>query len=551
MTDHILSKNCRWFSDILIFAPSQAEGLTYYSLGQRPGGLYLFFNENGRAFCLYVVAGGRASLPRIVTKVNGALAALHIGPDAMTATLSERVVESTSGWLGADRPAQLPRARPRSSARRSPSIRSASCCGPAPRTRSLCGPAADCGSGWSAMCCSVNGGAEHVPARLDPRRLVEGRQLRLLRRRPALLHRLQRDVRFVRLRRRAACARPAVQNCGCHCNTRLVRPAARVLQPVPLRAVPSRGALRRRGRVPRRLVRAAVGVRPHVHDDERDRRTRPRCTTRRACTARAAVADGVPPLRQGAATRAHPTALLNAPVVGHGRDADRATATGSSATDGGVFTLRRREVPRLDGRQAPEPPIVDIARDADRQGLLARRERRRHLHASATRGFHGSTGGKPLNQPIVGMAAHADRQRLLARRERRRHLLASATRKFYGSTGGKHAQPADRRHGRDADAARATGSSPPTAASSRSATPSSTARWAAMHLQRADRRDGAARRAARATGWSAADGGVFAFGDAQVPRQRRPQRRSRRGRHGDAADAATATGSSADVAIAT
>ena len=43
-------------------------------------GCQLFFQESGRAFCLYVVAGGRASLPRIVTQVNDALDALQIGP---------------------------------------------------------------------------------------------------------------------------------------------------------------------------------------------------------------------------------------------------------------------------------------------------------------------------------------------------------------------------------------------------------------------------------------------------------------------------------------
>ena len=48
----------------------------------RPGqlGCQLFFQENGRAFCLYVVAGGRASLPRIVSQVNTTLDALDIGP---------------------------------------------------------------------------------------------------------------------------------------------------------------------------------------------------------------------------------------------------------------------------------------------------------------------------------------------------------------------------------------------------------------------------------------------------------------------------------------
>jgi hypothetical protein len=48
---------------------------------RRPGqlGCQLFFNASGRAFCLYVVAGSRAALPRIIAQVNSALAALHIG----------------------------------------------------------------------------------------------------------------------------------------------------------------------------------------------------------------------------------------------------------------------------------------------------------------------------------------------------------------------------------------------------------------------------------------------------------------------------------------
>ena len=50
---------------------------------RRPGqiGCQLFFNASARAFCLYVVAGSRASLPRIITQVNGALAELEV--DAM------------------------------------------------------------------------------------------------------------------------------------------------------------------------------------------------------------------------------------------------------------------------------------------------------------------------------------------------------------------------------------------------------------------------------------------------------------------------------------
>jgi hypothetical protein len=43
-------------------------------------GCQQFFTANGRAFCLYVVAGSRAYLPRIVTGVNAVLADLDVGP---------------------------------------------------------------------------------------------------------------------------------------------------------------------------------------------------------------------------------------------------------------------------------------------------------------------------------------------------------------------------------------------------------------------------------------------------------------------------------------
>lgn len=43
-------------------------------------GCQRFFTANGRPFCLYVVAGSRAYLPRIVAEVNGVLAGLDVGP---------------------------------------------------------------------------------------------------------------------------------------------------------------------------------------------------------------------------------------------------------------------------------------------------------------------------------------------------------------------------------------------------------------------------------------------------------------------------------------
>ena len=43
-------------------------------------GCQQFFSQHGRAFCLYVVAGSRAALPRIITLVNSLLASLEIAP---------------------------------------------------------------------------------------------------------------------------------------------------------------------------------------------------------------------------------------------------------------------------------------------------------------------------------------------------------------------------------------------------------------------------------------------------------------------------------------
>jgi hypothetical protein len=39
-----------------------------------------FFTAGGRPFCLYVVAGSRAHLPRIVAEVNVVLAGVEVGP---------------------------------------------------------------------------------------------------------------------------------------------------------------------------------------------------------------------------------------------------------------------------------------------------------------------------------------------------------------------------------------------------------------------------------------------------------------------------------------
>ena len=56
-----------------LFSPNRLQRRIAGQLGTQ-----LFFQDGGRAFCLYVVAGSRASLPAIVTTVNSALRALRI-----------------------------------------------------------------------------------------------------------------------------------------------------------------------------------------------------------------------------------------------------------------------------------------------------------------------------------------------------------------------------------------------------------------------------------------------------------------------------------------
>jgi hypothetical protein len=59
--------------DATMFSPNQLQRRRIGQLGcQR------FFSTSGRAFCLYIVAGSRASLGRIVSEVNALLAAVDV-----------------------------------------------------------------------------------------------------------------------------------------------------------------------------------------------------------------------------------------------------------------------------------------------------------------------------------------------------------------------------------------------------------------------------------------------------------------------------------------
>ena len=240
---------------------------------------------------------------------------------------------------------------------------------------SLCGPDASCCVGLDRVLLHGQRRPEHVPARLDPGRLVEGRQLVVLQLRPALLHRLQ--------RRRA---------------DRAVRRERRV-----------RARLRARATVTARRARATSASRAATQFRYGQCHQDLACVGPIVCR----VVTCVPPWEFDAtctttSATANATALHDAPclhnvqLVGarvrrgsrsrrtrRRRCARRSSAWTSTPTghgywlvaaDGGVFCFGDARLPRLDRRRSgSNRPIVDIASHTDRHGLLAGRVRRRHL----------------------------------------------------------------------------------------------------------------------------------------------------------------------------
>ena len=287
---------------------------------------------------------------------------------------------------------------------------------------------------------------EHLPAGLDSRRLVEGRQLGVLQLRPALLHRLQRVVRFMWMRRQRL-VRSRLLGVQLSLRVGNVRRAVHVLQPVPLRAVPpghSRASVRSCV-ASSRASRRGSSTRP-----ARPRappRTRPRCTMRRACTssARRCSRSAPPPITASRRTRCRCRSSASS-------RARPASATGSSSADGGVFSFGDAHFHGSMGGKHLNHPIVDIARTPKGDGywLVAADG---GVFGFGDAQFRGSMGGEHLNQPIVGMAATPTGLGLLVGRVGRRHLLfrRRALPRFDGR---RAPEPADRRDGGDADRAR-------------------------------------------------------------------------------------------------
>ena len=386
-------------------------------------------------------------------------------------------------------PAQLPRRRPRSSVPRSRSSRCAICSSRGRRTRRCADPPPSCGSGWTAMCCTINNGSNTCPPGSIAGRLVEGRQLGVLRRQLPLLHRLQRQRARVRVRRERH-LRPRLPRVQMPLRDGHVRRAARVLQRVPLRPVPSgdrRASARscagssracRRGSSTRSCTTASATANATALHDAPCLHSSTASGVSRSAPRRA---QGEPPAalprRRSSAWTSTPTGkgywlvaadggvfafgdahlprsigrtALEQPDRRHRRARRPGTGYWLVAADGGIFGFGDARLPRLDGRTAPQPPIVGHGGDAERPRLLAGRVRRRHLRVRRRDVLRLDGRQRHLNRPIVGMAATPIGQRLLARRVRRRHVRVRR-RDVHGSMGSVKFGASDHRDGRDTE----------------------------------------------------------------------------------------------------
>ena len=222
--------------------------------------------------------------------------------------------------------------------------------------------------------------------------------------------------------------------------------------------------------------------------------------------------------------------LGSATIVGDAAIADSDSAPNS------VPRLRRRA-----GARAPRSHATPRGRRRDlgrsrRARILAGRLRRRRVRLRPRRVLRFDRHER-LNAPIVGIASTPNGPRLLARRRRRRSLRLRqrhSTDRWSACRSRRRSSPSS-----PPTTVTATGSSAPTAECSRSVTPASTARPERSH---SPARSSARRRPLGHGYWLVgSDGGVFAFGDAVLPRL--PTRTRRVTRSVSRRHPVTATGS--------
>ncbi len=345
----------------------------------------------------------------------------------------------------------------------------------------VCGPGADCGSGWTVFCCSINGGSNTCPPNTVPAGWWKTDGSAFCGGRPRYILDCNAMCGGCGCGQGGICDAGCHPDWGCHCGSgscdqrRVACNHFRYGQ--CHQEIPCVGPV---------VCRVATCTPPWEWD--------PTCTTASA-TANQTGPHTAPCLDGATAGIAafgaaldhgEPQGLLRAPVVGI-----ESTRSGAGywmvGDDGGIFAFGDAPFLGSTGDLRLNRPIVDIAVTATGDGLLARRRRRRHLRvrrravprldrrqsgstarssasprhqpATATGSppttaacsrfgdarFHGSTGGSPAQPPDRRHRRDTNRQRLLDGRRRRRRLLPSATR---SSTAGSRGR-ARREHPRD------------------------------------------------------------------------------------------------------
>jgi hypothetical protein len=258
-----------------------------------------------------------------------------------------------------------------------------------------CGPAADCGSGWTVMCCSINGGANSCP----PGTLAAG------------WWKADRSGfcgggarYYIDCNSTCSCGcgasgicAPGCWSCGCRCNTGSCD--TRRVCCNEFRYGQCNTHVGCVGPVVCRVISCAP---PWQFEN---------CTTASATSNTTALHDA-PCLHEhqsqvfafgAAAYKGQPQPGLHEPVVGMD-----STKTGNGywlvAADGGVFTFGDAKFHGSMGGQHLNLPIVDLARTKSSRGywLVALDG---GIFSFGDAKFYGSTGHMRLNKPIIGMAA--------------------------------------------------------------------------------------------------------------------------------------------------